>query len=148
MPHIAIERVTPERAAAFEAVLRAQGGEAAVAGFRASRAGYDLLASDAAWVLLARCAGQPAGAAVVARLPKTDARRGFLFVDELWVLPAYRRQGVATSLLAHVEALARALGLAGVRLLVRPENAAARAAYRRLGFAEHPSLFCEKRFPA
>jgi ribosomal protein S18 acetylase RimI-like enzyme len=90
--------------------------------------------------------GQPAGAAVAVRVPKLDGRRGFLFLDELAVLPEHRRRGVAQALLRQVEALARGLGLAGVRLLARPENEAARRLYARQGYAESESIFCEKKF--
>ena len=61
------------------------------------------------------------------------------------MLPAYRRQGVATALVQHIIGLADALGLAGVRLLARPENEAARGLYRSLGFDESATLFCERR---
>jgi ribosomal protein S18 acetylase RimI-like enzyme len=142
---LSITRLTAASANALEAFLRAEGGEAAVVELRAARAGYELLATDSFWLLLASVEGAPAGLAAVARVPKTDARVGFLFVDELRVLPAYRRQGVATALLEHAVALADELGLAGVRLLVRPENEAARALYQRLGFDESATLFCERR---
>ncbi len=139
---LSITRLTAASANALEAFLRAEGGEAAVVELRAARVGYELLESDSFWLLLAAVEGAGAGLAAVARVPKTDARVGFLFVDELRVLPAYRRQGVATALLKHVVALAEERGLAGVRLLVRPENEAARALYRRLGFDESATLFC------
>ena len=60
------------------------------------------------------------------------------------MLPAYRRQGVATALLGRVVALAGELGLAGVRLLVRPENEAARGLYRSLGFDESATVLCQR----
>jgi aminoglycoside 3-N-acetyltransferase I len=138
---LSIVRVTGAEAPLLEAFLHAEGGEAAVAGLRAARARYDLLASDSFWLLLARVDGEPAGLAAVARLPKADARAGFLFVDELNVLPEFRRRGVATALLRHTLAFAAELGLAGVRLLVRPENEAARQLYRSLGFDESATVF-------
>ena len=143
MPTIHIEHITPERAELFEAYLRQASGEETVEELNAARAGYDLLASDSFWLLLALVDGKPAGLAAVARVPKTDARVGFLFVDELGVLPEFRRQGVAAALLAHIDGLARRLGLAGVRLLVRPENEAARRVYQQAGFSEQPVIFCQ-----
>jgi ribosomal protein S18 acetylase RimI-like enzyme len=140
-----IVRLTPHDAALLEAFLLAEGGEAAVAGLRTARARHDLLAADTFWLLLAVVDEQPAGLAAVALVPKADARGGFLFVDELAVLPAYRRRGVATALLRQVIDTAAALGLAGVRLLVRPENAAARRLYTALGFDEHATLLCQRR---
>jgi ribosomal protein S18 acetylase RimI-like enzyme len=56
------------------------------------------------------------------------------------VLPAYRRQGVATALPGRVVALAGELGLAGVR----PENKAAQRLYASLGFDEHATLMCQR----
>jgi ribosomal protein S18 acetylase RimI-like enzyme len=150
MPSIEVIHITPHTAALFDAYLRAEAGteaeaEQAVAGLAEARRRFDALASTSFWLLLALCDGQPAGTAAVARLPKTDARGGFLFVDELRVLPAYRRRGVARALLARVEGLARELGLAGVRLLARPDNEAARQLYHRAGYAESAALLCEKR---
>jgi ribosomal protein S18 acetylase RimI-like enzyme len=138
-------RITAETIDLVEAFLRAEGGEPAVEGLMRSRARHDLLASDSFWLLLAQVDAQPAGLAAVARLPKVDGRAGYLFVDELSVLPAYRRQGVATALLQHTLALADEWGLAGVRLLVRPENEAARRLYQSLGFDESATLFCQRR---
>jgi len=77
-------------------------------------------------------------------LPKLDERRGFLFVDELGVLEAWRRRGVGRAILAETLACARRRGLCGVRLLVRPENEAARRLYVSAGFVEGPALFCER----
>jgi ribosomal protein S18 acetylase RimI-like enzyme len=145
VPMITITSANDDNVDLLEALLHAAGGRAAVDGLRAARERYDLLRSDSFWLLMARVDGQPAGLAAVARLPKADARVGFLFVDELWVLPAYQRQGVATALLRHVIALASDLGLAGVRLLVRPENEAARRLYRALGFDESATVFCERK---
>ncbi len=64
--------------------------DVAEAGFGRSLAHYDRLGSDLVWLLLARLNTQLAGYLVAVRIPKLDARRGFLFVDELHVLEAYR----------------------------------------------------------
>ncbi|MGB9593262.1 MAG: GNAT family N-acetyltransferase [Anaerolineae bacterium] len=104
----------------------------------------DFLGRDGFWVLLARAKGEAAGFAHVCLIPKADVRWGFLFVDELFVHPAHRRKGVATALLERAVAMSGELGLAGVRLLVRPENAAARALYRKAGFQESPTLLCQR----
>jgi aminoglycoside 3-N-acetyltransferase I len=140
-----IDRLHPSNAHLLETFFLLQGGLPAVAEFRASRRNEDWLAQPHTYALIALWGDHPAGYAVAVRLPKADARRGFLFVDELLVLPQFRRQGVATGLLGHIEQLARTLGLAGVRLLARPENEAARGLYQRAGFQESASLFCEKR---
>ena len=117
------------------------------AAYRASLATYDWAHSDSFWVAVALEGETPVGYAVAARLPKLDARGGFVFVDELYVRPEFRRRGVARALLAHIEALAAALGYVGVRLLARADNTPAQALYRQAGFAESVSLFFEKQIP-
>jgi len=71
-----------------------------------------------------------------------------LYVDELYVLQAYRRQGVGRALFEQLSRLARDQGLAGLRLLVRPENESARRFYQSLGFGESNTILCEKRTPS
>jgi ribosomal protein S18 acetylase RimI-like enzyme len=56
-----------------------------------------------------------------------------LFVQDLFVEQAFRRQGIATALLACVAALATERGAAFVELTVREDNPA-RKLYRALGF--------------
>lgn len=56
------------------------------------------------------------------------------------VLPQMRGQGLAVKLVAAAEAQAAKLGLDAVTLEVREDNAAARALYRKLGYAEEKSL--------
>ena len=103
------------------------------------------LATDSFWLLLAKLEGQAAGCASLVRIPKLDRRRGFLFLDELYVAPEFRRRGVATHLLGAAQELARREACAGVRLLVRPTNAPARALYRSLHYVEHDAILCELR---
>jgi aminoglycoside 3-N-acetyltransferase I len=137
-PAINITRLTAAGLDRYLALLRACGDEAAPSA--------ETLANEHFWLLLAEVNREPAGALAAVVVPKLDARRGFFFIDELIVAPAHRRQGVATALLTAAEDAARALGLAGVRLLVRPENAVARALYARAGYHLSATHFGEKRF--
>lgn len=57
------------------------------------------------------------------------------YIDNIAVLPAFRRRGVATALLGRLEAFALAHRFAFLTLEVRPSNTAAVALYRKLGFA-------------
>jgi predicted N-acetyltransferase YhbS len=62
------------------------------------------------------------------------AEEHYMYFGRLSVLPAWRGRGIARALIEHVEARARDLGLARVRLGVRialPHN---RAYYERMGY--------------
>jgi|SRR5579859_658537 len=70
---------------------------------------------------LALVRGVPAGALRWSVQPQ----RAYLYVGRVAVLPAYRRQGVASTLMGWAEGHARALGLPAVQFGVRlqaPEN--------------------------
>ena len=95
---------------------------------------FDVLSSDSAWCLLALVDETPVGLALLTRIPKLDDRIGLLYVDELHVLGPWRRRGIGRALLERSTALSRELGLAGVRLLARIDNAPARSLYERFGF--------------
>jgi len=66
--------------------------------------------------------------------PFAVARR-WCEIDQLAVAPSHRRGGVARALIDAVVADARANGVRDVELCVWEFNEAARAAFRRLGFA-------------
>ena len=57
-------------------------------------------------------------------------------IDQLAVLPSYRRRGVARALVEAAAASALADGFPGVELATWAFNEAARTAFRRLGFIE------------
>ena len=57
-------------------------------------------------------------------------------MDELWVAPELRRQGIGTALLAMADRMRTALDATGIRLYVNVENPAARRLYEKCGFAE------------
>ena len=118
--------------------------EEAAEGLYTSQRSFDFLASDSFWLLCAQGPAGFAGYAAVVRIPKLDARRGFLYVDELYVLESHRRAGAARALIAAACEVAVAERYRGVRLLVKKENAPARELYRRLGFVEHDPAFCER----
>jgi GNAT superfamily N-acetyltransferase len=82
---------------------------------------------------LAECEGEATGQ-LLTTFEWSDWRNGmFLWIQSVYVAPAYRRQGVFTTLFRHVELRARALRACGLRLYVLGENAAAHATYARLG---------------
>ncbi len=114
------------------------------AGIQKSLDHHDFLHSDSFWLLAAQVEGKFVGYATVVRIPKVDDRLLFLFVDELFVLKAFRRRGVATALLKRAFELGCALSVAGVRLIVESANENARQLYRACGFSEEEAIFCER----
>jgi ribosomal protein S18 acetylase RimI-like enzyme len=59
------------------------------------------------------------------------------FIDELYLLPGYRGQGIGTRAMRFAIAACRELGVHALHLEVERHNAAARRLYRRAGFEEH-----------
>ena len=60
-------------------------------GIQQSLRHFDALNSDCVWFLIAFFRDQPACLATLTRVPKLDARLGFLYLDELYVIREYRR---------------------------------------------------------
>ena len=71
--------------------------------------------------------------------------RGHLYVDELWVDPEYRGQGIAKALLSKADDLKSSLGAHGIRLYVSVDNPAARSLYENCGYSmSGETIFMEK----
>jgi ribosomal protein S18 acetylase RimI-like enzyme len=62
------------------------------------------------------------------------------FVNELFVAPAFRSRGCGRLLLERLIQTLREVEVRAVHLMVRPENASARALYEALGFKVVPRL--------
>lgn len=67
------------------------------------------------------------------------------FLTELYVVAARRRHGVGRDGLAAAEAFAQKSGAHALHLLVRHDNAAARALYDRSGYEAEPRVVMTKR---
>jgi len=67
------------------------------------------------------------------------------FLDELYLLPAYRGQGIGTRAVACVQDSARALGVRALHLEVEKDKTPAIGLYRRWGFEEHNRFLMTKR---
>ncbi|MCK5586178.1 GNAT family N-acetyltransferase [Candidatus Bipolaricaulota bacterium] len=104
------------------------------------------LSSDCAWFLIAFYGDQPAGLAILMRIPKLDARLGFLYLDELHVIKEFRRHGIGKALLRRCIKLAEELKLAGIRLLARIDNEPARCLYESVGFRGNETMLYQFRF--
>ena len=66
------------------------------------------------------------------------------FVDELFIQPSQRRQGIGTRALRLVEQACRDLGVRALHLEVERVNVAAQALYRRHGFVDHDRCLMTK----
>ena len=70
---------------------------------------------------------------------------GHVYVDELWVEPTYRKQGIANKLMKKADELLNTTASAGIRLYVNSENPKAKMLYEKCGFSENGiAYFMEK----
>lgn len=83
--------------------------------------------------VIAEWNGQPAGYAVFFEFYSTFQGRAGLFLDDLYVRPPHRKQGIGKALLAHVAGIAWKEGYFCVRWEVLNWNAPAIEFYRQLG---------------
>src|SRR5690606_37448532 len=93
-------------------------------------------------ILLAEAGGEPVGyIAFYADCNDSVELRAsahrFLYVSDLCVVPAMRGRGIAGLLLAEAERWGRQLRLKRIQLGVLAANAAAQAAYRRVGYVPY-----------
>ena len=105
---VSVSAVSAAHLPALIALLRAiqaemlptdpDGSEHSEAEVRRSLSRFDVTQSGSCRVLLALVHDAAAGYALAVRIPKLDARVGFLYVDELYVLRSYRRGGVARAI--------------------------------------------------
>ena len=87
-------------------------------------------------VLLARRNGEPAGFVQLYPMFSSVRLARTWTLNDLFVLPATRRQGIARQLLDAAAEFARADGAAAIQLETTRDNAAARATYRDAGWHE------------
>jgi GNAT superfamily N-acetyltransferase len=83
--------------------------------------------------VVARVGGEVAGFAVFFRNFSTFAGREGLFLEDLYVRPAYRGQGIGRELLAHVAGIAAARGCCRMEWSVLNWNRRAVGFYEALG---------------
>jgi len=61
--------------------------------------------------------------------------KGFVYVDELWVQEDYRREGIATALMAKADQYKNETNALGIRLYVNINNPGAKELYIKCGMA-------------
>jgi ribosomal protein S18 acetylase RimI-like enzyme len=96
--------------------------------------------------LLAEVAGRVVGFAAVRVVSCVFYPRPRAELTELYVEPAFRRQGVAHALIAEAESLAANLGAEALGVLTGDDNAPALALYEALGF-ERDDISLSKHLP-
>ncbi len=84
--------------------------------------------------------GRAVGFGLVAKTWSREAGGMVLWLEELYILPAYRSRGLGSEFFAVCEKFAADNGYARIRLEVEEENVRARALYERLGYAPLPYL--------
>ncbi len=90
--------------------------------------------------------GQPVGFACLRLVPHLQGDEPYAELTDIYVDAPFRRQGVARTLIAQVEAAARVAGASEVVLITGFDNEGAQAAYRASGYADW-ALAMRKRFP-
>jgi ribosomal protein S18 acetylase RimI-like enzyme len=101
------------------------------------RDGFGPLAGFTAFVAEIEPAQSVVGMATCSRRTITGWSGPVIFLQDLFVEPDHRRQGIARTLLVRVAAYAHALGSPIVELTVRADNPA-QAFYQRNGFMHLP----------
>jgi ribosomal protein S18 acetylase RimI-like enzyme len=91
-----------------------------------------LLADDATIFLAAFEGAEPVGFVFGYELQRRHGDPSILFVYELDVDEAHRRQGIATRLMVELAEIARSRGIRTGFVLTEPDNDAANALYRSL----------------
>ena len=99
------------------------------------------------YVYAARVGNRYVGWISLLYLPKVGRWKGHghIYVDELWVEPSFRGQGMAKALMQKADELKVKLEATGVRLYVNVNNPAARRLYDVCGYQENgQAYFMEK----
>lgn len=66
---------------------------------------------------------------------------GHIYVDELWIEPSYRNNGLAKALMRKADEIAEELCATGIRLYVSEDNSNAWNLYKRCGYTESGKAF-------
>jgi aminoglycoside 3-N-acetyltransferase I len=105
-----------------------------------------LLADEATIFLAAFQGNQPIGFVFGYELPRRHGAPSTLFIYELDVDAACRRQGIATRLMTELERIARSRGITEGFVLTEPDNAAANTLYESLGGERSDTVMWDYRY--
>ena len=105
-----------------------------------------LLADDRTIFLAAFDGRDPVGFVFGYELPRRHGDPSILFVYELDVDPAYRRQGIATTLMTELARITRSRGIAEGFVLTEPDNGPANTLYESLGGTSSDAVMWDYRY--
>jgi ribosomal protein S18 acetylase RimI-like enzyme len=140
---VTARRATADDAAALHALIldlnRAQGDPTDL--LTPAHVARDLIANPATLVVVAEAPDHALiGYATGHATYETGYAEHGLYVGDLYVAPAHRRQGVARALLAALARAGHARGARHLWLTAKQDNTAAHAFYRRLGSRGEPVM--------
>jgi aminoglycoside 3-N-acetyltransferase I len=107
-----------------------------------------LLADEATFFLAAFQGADPVGFVLSHELPRRHGAPSMLFIYELDVEAANRRQGIATRLMTELERIARSRGITDAFVLAEPDNDAANTLYESLGGKRSDAVMWDYRYTA
>lgn len=143
----AVRRLAPGDVAGFRAMNALfadvfEDPESYAAALPSDRWAADWLANPDHIALMAEADGGPVGALAAYVLPKFEQARSEIYIYDLAVLEAARRQGIATALIDALRAIARDIGAwtLFVQADIVPEDEPARRLYRKLASEEITAL--------
>jgi aminoglycoside 3-N-acetyltransferase I len=105
-----------------------------------------LLGDEATIFLAAFDGNEPIGFVFGYELPRRHGVPSMLFIYELEVNEEYRRQGIATRLMAELEQVARSRGIGEGFVLTEPDNEAANILYESLGGDRSEAVMWDYRY--
>lgn len=136
-----IRPACPDDAQALHALNEAFNGPTGVTPEQIRRS----LAACPELVAIALVAGVPAGFCCAQMHASFCYPAPVAEITELYVAPAYRRQGLGLKLLAYTEALASSRGATECHLLTGVGNHAAQALYRAAGYERKDEAYLRKK---
>ena len=143
-----VERIDADNYSRFEDMLywRENGSEREAAQTVCGDEVLRELADPNLYLYAVLCEGRYVGWISLIYMPKVSrVKRGYVYVDELWVEPSYRGRGFARMLMAEAERLRTELKATGLRLYVNVENPAAMQLYESCGYTQcGEAYFMEK----
>ncbi len=93
----------------------------------------DLLAHDENYMIVASEGSSPVGFLVSYRMPKLARDASMIYLYEIAVAPAYRRQGIATRMIDLLKSLCQEAGVIEIWVGTEKDNIPARRLYESTG---------------